>query len=320
MRADKKATKDISISTIQGYHNGNWSGESYAYDGFGKNLYFSSDRTIPLDANFRRPDGKALKGFGLEIETECNGISNGVVLAEVMQKIVFAQFPEHLFKMQRDGSLHGDTSVECITQVMTKQRVRNLYSAFKSMYDVYFPAFNISAVRSGNCGMHTNISLGVFGDAPKTQEECVKKLYYIVNKHFGLCCALFNRAENRTGYCSRMACDKDFVRNRMAVRGHESDHGVSFNLGHYNAGRIEIRLVGGQKNYACFRNTMESIFFLCDAVKKLSWNDVDDVTKIFSGCNQYVFDRLKSKVKDAGYISDSQLAAIRATVIREDLI
>ena len=57
-----------------------------------------------------------------------------------------------------------------------------------------------------------------------------------------------------------------------------------------------------------------------EAVKKLSWEDLDDLTKVFSGCNQYVFDRLNTKCKTAGAITTEQLDAIRNTVIREELL
>ena len=106
-----------------------------------------------------------------------------------------------------------------------------------------------------------------------------------------------------------MPAEKDFCKS-MDLGAQRCSHGVSFNLGHWNSGRIEIRLVGGQKDYACFRNTMECVFHLVDAVKKLSWNDVDDLTKIFAGCNQYVFDRLKTYCKDAGTIAQEQLDKI----------
>jgi len=317
MRKDSKQTKNISVSRVQSYHGGNFSSESYAYQGFASNKYFTSDRFIGLDSQFVRPDGKPLKGYGLEIETECSGISNQTVLAEALSKIVFAQFPADLFKLQNDGSLQGASSAECITQVMTKEFVRNNYAAFKTMYDVYFPAFGITC--GSRCGMHCNISRGAFGKTDAAQTLAVKKLYYIVNRHYDLCCALFNRDRRATGYCSRMQYQMDFVKN-MDLGRQGCSHGVSFNLGHWNSGRIEIRLVGGQKNFACFRNTMESIFFLVDAVKRLSWAECDDVTKIFAGCNQYVFDRLKSKVKEAGAITDAQLEAIRAGVVRDDFI
>lgn len=317
MRKDAKQTKAATITSVAGYHGGNFATETYAFEGFKSNKYFTSDRFIPLDARFNRADGKPLKGFGLEIETECAGIHNAQVLAEVLNKIIFTHFPADLFKLQRDGSLGGDSSAECITQPMTKEFIRNNYAAFQLMYNTYFPAFRITC--GSNCGMHVNISRGYFGRTDKAQAEAVRKLYYIVNRHYDLCCALFHRDRSRTGYCSRMRADLDFCKN-MNLSGQPSSHGVSFNLGHWDTGRIEIRLVGGQKNYACFRNTMESVFHLCDTVKTLSWADCDDLSKIFNGCNQYVFDRLKSYCRDAGAISDADLATIRPTVQRVDLI
>lgn len=316
MRKDAKTTKAATITNVAGYHSGGY-GENYAFGGFQSNKYFTSDRFIPLSATFSRTDGKPLKGFGLEIEMECSGISNRQVLAECLNKIIFAHFPADLFKLERDGSLRGDSSAEAITQIMTKEFIRNNYGAFKLMYNTYFPAFGISC--GDNCGMHCNISRGYFGRTDKAQTEAVRKLYYIVNHHYSLCCALFHRNPSRTGYCSRMNADLSYCKS-MDLDCHFSNHGVSFNLGHWNSGRIEIRLVGGQKDYPCFRNTMESVFHLCDAVKTLSWADCDDLTKIFNGCNQYVYDRLKSYCRRAGAISDTDLESIRATVKRVDLI
>lgn len=316
MRKEAKANKSATITNVQGYHSGSWNG-NYAYQGFGENRYFTSDRFIRLDDNFNRPDGKPLKGFGLEIESECNGISNQTVLAEVLNKVIFSHFPEHLFKLQNDGSLSGESSAECITQVMTREFVRNNYANFKLMYNTYFPAFGISC--GANCGMHCNISNAVFGRTQEAQATAIRKLYYFVNAHYDLCCSLLHRDHRRTSYCRRMSADKNACKV-MDLGGYMSNHGVSFNLGHYNEGRIELRLVGGQSNFACFRNTMESLFHLCDAVKRLSWNDLDDFVKVFEGCNQFVFDRLNSFCRDHGDISDRDLDAIRATVKREELL
>lgn len=315
MRKNAKTSKTATVTAVHGYHEGSsWGSEDYAFQGFQSNKYFTSDRYIPLTTSFDRVDGKPLKGYGLEIETECNSIANPTVLAEVLNKVVFPHFPADLFKLQRDGSLEGRSSAECITQIMTKEFIRNNYANFKLLYDTYFPAFQISASASGNCGMHVNISRGAFGRSEEAQSQAVRKLYYIVNHHYDLCCALFYRDRRRTNYCGRMPYEIDYVKAMPMQQ--ECSHGVSFNLGHWDAGRIEIRLVGGQKNYACFRNTMEAVFFLVDRVKDLSWADVDDLVKIFSGCNKYVYDRLRTYCRDRGTITDAQLSAISSTVDR----
>lgn len=312
MRKEAKIENNVELARVQGYHEGGHGSEAYAFRGFTSNKYFTSDRFIKLDANFNRPDGQPLQGFGLEIETECSSITNTDVLAEVFDSIIFKHFPEDLFKMQHDGSLGGRSSAECITQVMTKSFIRNHYKDFKTMYNTYFPAFGIGC-DSGACGMHVNVSNAVFGKTREAQAEAIRKLFYIVNKHYNLCCALFYRNPSRTMYCRQMNYS---AARTMDLSGQCSNHGVSFNLGHYNSGRIEIRLVGGQKNYGAFRNTMESVFFLTERVRSISWRDCDDIAKIFTGCNQYVFDRLRSRCS----VAPETLEAIRATVKREELI
>lgn len=317
MRNNARQEIELERARIQGYHEGgSWSSgdQSYAYMGYTENRYFTSDRFIKLNEQFQREDGKPLKGFGLEIEIECFSISSRKALAEVLDKIIFAQFPPHLFKMQSDGSLEGESSAECITQPMSKEFIRNNYRNFKNMFDHYFKIFDISAVQTGNCGMHCNISNACFGREQKTQEQNIRKLYYIVNKHFNLMCALFNRDVNATRYCEQM----DYRRAKsMNMHNAESNHYVCFNLGHYDVGRIELRLVGGQKSFACFRNTMESIFHLIEATKNLSWDDLDDITKIFDGCNNYVYDRLRTLVYESGFITSEELDCIRTTVKTE---
>lgn len=320
MRKDKKETKTVQLETVQGYHAGGWNG-NYAYQGFKSNKYFTSDRWIPLDENFRRADGQPLSGYGLEIETECRGLTNQTIYAEVLQNLIFSHFPDDLFKLQNDSSLGGDISAECITQVMKKSFIRNHYADFKLMYDTYFPAFRISCSQSGKCGMHVNISNAVFGRTEETQALAIRKLLYVVNHHYNMFAAMTNRSLNHTDYCGRMLAYSTKEGAKAADLYHMSgSHFNCFNGSHFPEGRIELRIVGGQSNFPCFRNTMECIFHVVEAVKKLSWEDLDDLTKVFSGCNQYVFDRLNTKCKAAGTITTEQLDTIRNTVIREELL
>ena len=318
MRKATKTNNDtINNAYVQGYHsqNGHYiGGESYAFAGFEANKYFTSDRykktSVNADGQLVREDGKPLKAIGLEIETECHSIVDQQVLANVYDKIIFKLFPAGLFKMQNDSSLGGRTNAECITQLMTKEFIRNNYKNFKSMWNEYFPMFGITT-QNDSCGMHVNLSLGLFGTSKKTQDDAIRKLYYLINKHYDLFTVAFNRT-NGTRWCARCI---DYTSAKTFDLEHMSaSHGNALNYSHYHAGRIEIRLVGGQKNYACFRNTMETVFHLIDAVKVLSWNDLDDITKVFSGCNNYVYDRLSSNVYRRGFITQTQLDAIAPTV------
>lgn len=317
MRKDtfNKATT-ANIRMQSGYHSVDNYNINYAFQGFNANKYFTSDRYIKLDANFNRPDGKPLKAFGLEIEMECRRISSNNVLTEVFDKVIAPHFPADLFKYQSDGSLGGESSLEAITQVMSKEFIRNNYPAFKIMYDSYFPALGISSAETGNCGMHVNISNANFGTTETTQTEALRKLYYIINTHFNTFCWAFNRDPRRTTYCGRMRTEGS---RHLNMYNMPSDHFNALNYSHYPEGRVEIRLVGGQSTFACFRNTMEVIFHLIDRIKTISWTDCDSLVKIFSGCNAYVYDRLKSLVFDHNAITAAELEQIAQTAGTERL-
>lgn len=318
-RIENRAALNVDdIARISGYHAGAYSAsnsQEYARLGFDRDFsIWTTDRFIRFSSDLRTlENGKEAKGYGLEIETECTSIVADIVLANIYRHVIFPKFPAGLFKMQHDGSLGGRSSAECITMPMTREGVRNLYPAFKQMYDVYFPAFGISCT-SGNCGMHVNISNACFGAKEATQEEAIRKFYYIINKHFTLMKNLLNR-DGSTGYCSRMDASKA---RTMDIRRMSSDHYVCMNFGHYNAGRVELRLVGGQASFPCFRNTMETVFHLVDAVKKLSWNQLDDIVAVFSGCNQYVKSRIKSHGLERGHVTAEQYAAISAASVRAE--
>ena len=283
-----RVTTNNALTNVRatGYHavrNDYSDSESYAISGFRDNLYFTSDRTIKLTSEWKRPDDKPLKGFGLEVEVECWHVNNSQTLTLIIENLVFNKLPKNLFKYQADGSLSaGSSSIECITQIMTKEFIRNHYSDFKYAWDVAFPLFGISASRSGNCGMHCNISNKVIGG-----DNEIRKLYYIVNRYFKTMCACFSRNPSNTYYCGAMNWDIDYVKS-MDLSDFGSNHYCSFNLGHYDSGRVELRLVGGQPNFDAFKTTMETIFFLVDKVKTLSWNECQDIKKVFDGCNQYV--------------------------------
>jgi hypothetical protein len=322
MRKESKKRLSGEIASVQVYHGGSSTGLSgYQYRGFLGNWYFNSDSKEGVrpdeNGNVVRQNGQPFKGFGLEIEVQCSSIRRQAILAELLEKIVFDRFKfgADMFKMQNDSSLGGNTNAEIITQVMTKSRIRNDYQAYKLMFDEYFNSFGISADSySTSCGMHVNVSNAIFGDTEALQAEAVKKLFYIVNKHYDLFCRAFYRCPSRTTWCHQM----DYSEAHNLDLYHASpSHGNSMNLSHFPEGRIEIRLVGGQKDYYCFRNTMETVFFLCDRVRTLKWSDCDDLVKIFTGCNQYVYKRLRTECY--AFITAEQLEQILETVKEEDL-
>lgn len=322
-------TRTMQTERVQGYHEGGtWGGQEYAYAGFKYPElipYRASDRTLYLNTRNEKVNPKTGEtaafnplGYGLEIETGCDGILSDRAYATVLKNVLFPILPDGFFKLQHDGSLTGQSSAEIISGVATKEAWRNMYPAMKQMFNDFFPLFDVHADAGHGCGMHVNISRGLLGKTDYTQKQTAMKLLYFVNRNYEMSCKLFNR-KGETHYCSRMfhgsdreiweSINRDF--DRLTGR---NDHGLCFNISHWNAGRLEIRLVGGQEKYGTFRNTMETIFFLIPRIIKLSWEELNDMEKVFSGCNKYVFDRLITRCN----IDHETLAKIRETVTDEE--
>lgn len=277
-RLENKVAKASKQTTrVVGYHNSRHASLKL----------FTSDRYKEMQ--------EWARSFGLEIETACTwlnvrhtNLEGSQAIGALLQEVVLKEFPKDLFRWEQDGTITG---AECVTQCMTKEFIRNHYPEFKNLFDDYFVRFGLTPNTS--CGMHVNIGLGNFGKDEAKQLDCVRKLVYFINKHFELSCGLVRRTQT-TEWCGQMRYDNA---KTLDPNNYWDDHHSSINLGHYfggaYSGRIELRLVGGQSNYAMFRNTMETVFWLVDVVKRVSWKDLDDVVKVFAGCNKYVLSRLE---------------------------
>lgn len=286
---------------------------------------FNSDRFIILDSNYRVSarnaastlrickEGSKLPLFGLEIElmsslVRVNNTAMVNVLYMVMEK---AGFPEDFFKIEADCTVNA----ECITQTFTRQWLRNNYAAFKKMWAMFEEL--ATTTNDWHCGQHVNIDLTNFGKDEATQIENARKFGYLINKHYDLFKIALHRLPvpaGETDWCPPMDNRAEYWKNTDVYAFPTGHSSCCVNMGHLRAGRVELRLVGGQRNYPCFRNTMETVFHIIDAVKKLSWDDIADITKVFAGCNNYVFDRLSSNCYRAGVISAEDIEKIRPTV------
>lgn len=306
-----------TIDTLSGYHRGD----------FESLKFYNSDRIVNLDSNYKVSSdntrstltitkvGAPVKAFGIEWET-CSPISgartsdgqyiSSTVLVNILKLAMSkADFPDDFWKIESDCTV----SAECITQTFSKAWLRNNYKSFKALYEI---AESLQfTTNDERCGMHVNIDLSNFGKDSAEQEKNVRKLGYLINKHYNFFKVALYR-QGTTHWCPRMNYTVDYWKNTSLGGfpiGHDS---CCINMGHIREGRVEIRLVGGQKNYACFRNTMEVVFHIIDAVKKLSWNDLDDLTKVFNKCNYHVADRIKSYCLRQGVISQADADAIVA--------
>lgn len=318
MRKDARNYTIPTVSTMGSYHGRN----------FNKLVVFNSDRKINLNDDYtvssdNTPStlkivkaGTHMKVFGIELETVGDMIAqSGTTVYTSLCELIFfkAGFDPDFFKIESDCTVHG----ECISQTFTKAWLRNNYKCFKAMYEV-FERFGITT-NDSRCGMHVNLDLANFGKTENEQIENVRKLGYVINKHYDFFKIAFNRLGG-TRWCPRMSQSKEYWKTNP-INCFPTDHSsCCINLGHVHQSRIEIRLVGGQKNYVCFRNTMETVFHLVERVNKLGWNDLDDLTAIFKGCNKHVFNRISDNCLNAGVVTSDVVNAIRPTVTNESFL
>lgn len=324
MRKESKTENNARLKRVSGYHCGS----------FENIKFFNSDRPILLDRNFKvssentastlgiKKVGSEIGGYGIEWEMVAPNLSTrdgskGTILCNLVDMVFDKVFPSDLFKTEEDCTV----DIECISQIMSKAFIRNNYRNFKACYDRLLSGFGITT-DSEKCGMHVNISASLFGKDASERTKNARKLGYLINKNYNFFAVAFNRDRRATTWCPQMSTSKDVWKNNAITSFPTSHSACCYNWSHWcdGNGRIEIRLVGGQKNYPCFRNTMETIFFLMDKIKKMSWDDLDDLTKVFNGCNQYVFDRIKDNCLRANVISVDDVEKIRPSVVRADYI
>lgn len=305
MRREARQVTEMSYTTVQGYHNNTWD-SSYAMNGFSRGfLYWASDRPIPAE-NVDIP-----KGFGIEWET-VSGVNNQRVMVFALSTIAEQIFTKGFVKFQNDCSLGGESNAEMITGIMTKAFIRNSYTKWREFYRV---TRDMDICPDESCGQHINISIANFGTTKEKQLANMVKLHNWIQNNYSFSCKLFKRDENHTHYAGQTrTLTVEQAENENVPTG----HGCSINWDHVyediNTARFELRLVGPQKTFPSFRNTMETVFWLVKQSKELSAKDWENPVKLWSGCNQYVMQRL------SGFLNPADEETIRNAVVREELI
>jgi len=304
MRREAREERDVTIHQVEHYHHGTYE----------KRRVFASDRPNDATRDYRLVKDNSLPAmYGIELETEAFGITSSTTYANLLKQVCFQHFHNDLWKVESDISLRGaDVAAECITQPMTRAFIRNNYRNFQAMYEM-FSAFGIDNARTGDCGQHCHISATCFGRTPGTQNDAIRRFFFIVMRYFKTVCTMTCRNVSNTHYCQRampslayeMRLDDQF------------DHYCAVNLSHYSRGDIEFRVPGGQPDFESFRATLETVFQLVDAAKNLTREQCNDIRNVFRGCNQYVLDALR-RANQAGYVSDEALADISADSVAVD--
>lgn len=307
MRKEARTQRTANITECHHYHGTYVEGELQANSFEGGAKYFASDRAKAL------ADVITARGYGLEMEMTSRLTRDSRILATILNAELKAHMPLGFFKFERDCTV----DIECITQVATKAFWRNHYAAMKAVYQYLKTIQTFPNAGGQDCGMHVNISIANFGKDDATQRANIMKLHKWINESnesYKFACAMVHRDIHHTDWCGRM--NADYLND-------DGSHGACMNYSHMNEGRasrVEIRLVGAQQTFGNWRNTMETIFWLVKQSKELSAKDWNNAVKLWSGCNQYVFDRLTDAVAIYGTINAADYETIRANVKREELV
>lgn len=304
---------ELNLHRVEGYHASGWD-ENYAQAGFGNEneesaaLFFASDRAKSLkeieEALQHGENVPIPKGYGIEVELGTE-IYSRLLFETAMSKGFTDLFPAKLWKLQRDGSLEperrGCVTGEAITQVFAKSWMRNNYRNFK----LFWQFMDECGIRpNDSCGMHVNVGLYMFGKDIDTQCRNIAKIHNWIMNNWETALALVHRKpECAAQWSARMP--------RMTaaqIAEGNGNHHVAMNYSHLyeseiTARRVEFRLVGPQKSYPAFRNTMEVIFHLVEQSKKLSAADFNDPSKLWRGANWHVHNRLRDVLPS--YILDT---------------
>lgn len=307
MRKEARTQRTANITNCNSYHGTFDSTAQHQANAFYDGAkYFASDRAKSLY------DVTMPKGYAVEWEMTSNLTSDSTILATILNSEFKAHMPENFFKFERDCTV----DIECVSQIGTKAFWRNHYAGMKAIYKYLKTVQTYPNANRKSCGMHVNISIANFGKDEATQIANMAKIHRWINateENYQFARAMVHR-EGSTQWSGRM--NPDYL-----DRG--GSHYDCMNYSHLEEGtasRLEIRLVGAQQTYGNWRNTMETIFWLVKQSKELSAKDWNNPVKLWSGCNQYVFDRLTDAVAIYGTINAADYETIRANVKREELV
>ena len=312
-RNDARNYTNPDIKELACYHGSHF--ESLKGFNSDRNFNLNSDYTMSRDNTASALSiisaGARFKWLGIEWEnvSPLRRSAGSTVYCNLLHMMIEKSgFPKDFWRIEADGSVDA----ECITQTFSKAWLRNNYKCFKALYECC-AAFNVTT-NDPRCGMHVNLDISWFGADLETQLENIRKLSYLINRHYDFFCVAFHRDRNHTTYCGRMTSTKEYWKN-FNFENAVNDHYISMNLSHVlRQKRVEIRLVAGQKDYFGFRNTMETVFHIVERVSKLSWNDLDNLEKVLKGCNTYVFKRISTDCLTANVITQELVEKIFPTV------
>ena len=213
--------------------------------------------------------GKGLRKFGVELEIDDGGKSrsNANRLLEVANKAAVNLY------IKSDGSL--DDGLELVTHPMSLD-----YHLHKMPWAAVLDQakqLNYHSHSTNTCGLHVHISRMAFGCTYETQEECIARLVFFVEKFWP---ELLRFSRRTQGQLNRWAA-------RYGMKLNPKDqmyHAKNSCAGRYtavnltNADTVEIRLFRGTLKLNTLTATLQLVNHLCEVAVSMSDQELQDMS------------------------------------------
>lgn len=246
---------------------------------------------MPDKFNFYKVSNEDELYMGVELEIDCGGEDNNIA----KQAIDIINKRNDIIYCKHDGSLKN--GFEIVSHPCTYEFHKTLAyeKMFKFLINKGYKSHDVST-----CGMHVHINRDYFGNDKLTQDLCISKLLYILEKFWNKVEIIARRKSNY--YARRFYLHEDESPLDLYYKSKDSAKYGVVNLQHKNS--IEIRIFKGTLKYETFMNTLEFIKKVAKLAKNTDIYDIqyvtwDKLTNLFSDeLNQYIEEREELRKKE----------------------
>ena len=244
----------------------------------------------PDEFSFNKLSDEDEPYMGVEIEVDGGGRNSDIA----KQAMDIANEDSEVTYCKHDGSL--ECGFEVVTQPCTLEFHKTI--KYKEMFE-FLSKSGYKAHDTRTCGLHVHIDRKYFGEDKLSQDLCASKLLYIFEKFWDRIELVARRRSN--DYARRVFIYGDETPLDLYAKAMDGDKYMAINLRYRET--IEIRIFKGTLNYNTFINTLEFVSKISKFVKKVSINDIQNVTweeisESFSeDLNEYILRREESVAK-----------------------
>lgn len=240
--------------------------------------------------------------MGVELE-----IDKGGELDEKAEQLLnLANYSDERIYCKHDGSLHD--GFEVVSHPMTLDyhiKKMNWKELFEKAVEMHYASHNTCT-----CGFHIHCSRDAFGEDNATQDSCIGRLIYFVEKHWDELVRFSRRsADALDRWAARYATISNTAQETYKkAKDKRMGRYVAINLENYET--VEFRMFRGTLRYETFIATLQLVAEICATaialtdgqMESLSWSEF--VSRIDQERSPELIDYLKSKRLYVNEISD----------------